>query len=619
MINLLESNLSADEVVSLLQKGRVCRLMPPMDAPEWEAAKKKPAVQKWMKSIQALVGIEAFEPLPPLPDDLYALFYKTGERLPFESVYFERRRRLARVAMTVLLGDEETRSRFASALIGKIEETMAEESWTFPAHAWSEPAGKDPFKIDLFAAETANLMGELLNLFGSIIPGGLSRRIRRRLREQFFENYLHPRSEITWKQLPQNWNAVCHQGVIGAALAVEEDLELIAAMLVSAGECLRIFLGGFGGDGSTSEGPGYWSYGFGRFAELNCQIETATGGALSLFGNSEHVRRIALFAPALVFSNGYMVNFSDGNRHGRLGASLLAYLGTRLDLPALREESAAIFRHEAATAVDLHSQRCDTFHLTRLFLRCPETFGSEQEPRKPDVFFSDYGAVVARGTDSRGNLLEFAAKAGCNAEHHNHNDCGSFILNLNGEPAILEIGSPEYVGAYFSSDATRYTFLAARSLGHSVPLVNGCEQHWGAEFAAEVMDCELGSDRTMFVIDLTKCYPAAARCRKLIRTFVFEKASGSLRVSDAFELEEPGSVESMMICGVPCTGDGAGVLMELPGGTVRVSPVGETVFSGAEPCTYRDHGGNGSQIHRLRFRPSQTARTSTITCEIIIL
>src|SRR5438128_2726457 len=83
-------------------------------------------------------------------------------------------------------------------------------------------------------------------------------------------------------------NAVCHQGVPGAALAVEDDLDLLAALLASAEECLRIFLGGFGADGSTSEGPSYWSYGFGRFAELNRQLETATNGAFSFFGNSEH-------------------------------------------------------------------------------------------------------------------------------------------------------------------------------------------------------------------------------------------------------------------------------------------------------------------------------------------
>lgn len=619
MIDLLESTPAASEIASVLKQTNLHRPMPPMDGTDWEAAGRKPAVLKWMNTIREVAETEAFEPLPPLPDDLYALFYKTGQRRPFETVYMERRRRLARVAMAVLMGDASARERFAPALVEKIEGTMGEESWTFPAHAWTQPSGKDPFKIDLFAAETANLMGELLNLFGAIIPDELQIRIKRRLREQIFDNYLQPRSEITWKRLPMNWNAVCHQGVIGAALAVEDDLDLVAALLASSGDCLRIFLGGFGADGSTSEGPGYWSYGFGRFAELNRQLETATGGVLSYFGHNEHIRRIAQFAPALVFSNGYLVNFSDGGRHGRLDPSLVAYLGERLDLPLLREESAALYRRQAEHEIDLNWQRCDAYYFTRLFLRCPAAAEPADEPARTDAFFPDYGVVVWRGRDARGNLWEFAAKAGHNAEHHNHNDCGSFILSLNGEPAILEIGAPEYVGDYFSSDKTRYTFLAARSLGHSVPLVNGCEQSAGAEFAARVRACELEADSVKFVVDLTRCYPAAAGCLSLVRTFSFERKAGRLQVSDAFELAAPGRVESMVICEAPASADGAAARIESGGGVLRITPREPAGFRGAEACSYQDHSGQKSFVNRLSFRPEEPLRTGAITCEIEVL
>ena len=44
-------------------------------------------------------------------------------------------------------------------------------------------------RIDLFAAETANLFGELLSLFPDRMSGVLAA-IKLRLRTQFFENYL---------------------------------------------------------------------------------------------------------------------------------------------------------------------------------------------------------------------------------------------------------------------------------------------------------------------------------------------------------------------------------------------------------------------------------------------
>ena len=159
---------------------------------------------------------------------------------------------------------------------------------------------------------------------------------------------------------------------------------------------------------------------------------------------------------------------------------------------------------------------------------------------KPDAFFRDYGAIVSRGTDARGNLWEFAAKGGHNDEHHNHNDCGSYILNFNGRPAIVEIGAPEYVRGFFDNEK-RYTFLAARSLGHSVPLVNGVEQGTGLEFAAGVVGCEMKPERAEFTVDLTKCYPAEACCRRLIRTFTFAKSQGLIRIVDDYELEGRGA------------------------------------------------------------------------------
>jgi hypothetical protein len=555
-------------------------------------------VRKWKAAIDARVDRERHEPLPPLPDELYALFYQTGERLPFEGVYFERRRRLGRIAASAVLADGERRKSLLPILIERLEETMAEESWTFPAHAWTEPTGKDPYKIDLFAAETANVLGELICVFGEMLPLSLRQRIRARLREQMFVNYLHPRSEITWKHLPMNWNAVCHQGVLGAALALEDDSDLVAEMLESAAECLPKFLAGFGDDGSTSEGPGYWSYGFGRFAELNCQLETATRGRLSFFGRNEKVRRIAQFAPTMVLSSGYMVNFSDGMQRDRLGPALLAYLGERLSLPDVAAESAWGFRHEVETAINLDSQRCDFFHFDRLCLRCPEDVVGAREPHRPDRFFEDYGAVVCRGAD---DAWEFAAKGGHNAEHHNHNDCGSFIFHVEHTPVVVEIGAPEYVGSYFSSDETRYAFLAARSLGHSVPLIKGCEQVPGAEFAARVLRCELEGLRVEFVVELSACYPATAGCRKLVRSFFLDRESGRLEVRDEYELDGIGEVESMIICARPVLPGAEGVLIPCGDRQVQVTPERHTVFRSVDTCEFRNREGKDDRVYRLRF------------------
>lgn len=600
MRNLLSAPLSETEITAILAETAGRPSLPPLGSSEWADALAKPAVRSWVAPMITRALAEVGTPLPVLTDELYADFFKTGDRLPFERPYFDRRRRLGRAAMGLVLGDDATSARLLPSFIEKLAAIADEESWSLPAHVWTEPTGKNPWMIDLFAAETAHNLAEILVVLGSVIPDDLASRIKARLRTQIFENYVEPRASFSWLKITNNWNAVCHQGVLGAALAIEDDHALVARMLTLAAGRLPIYLGGFGDDGSTSEGPGYWSYGFGWFSELNAQLEHRTRGELSLFEGGEKIHRIARFAPLMTLTKGHMVNFSDGGRTGRLSAPLLVYLGRRFGDAVLTAEGDALYREHIAVSPDLDELRRDFFNLTRLALRAPSSAPSDPAP-KEDVYFPDYGAIVARGTDSRGHLWEFAAKAGHNAEHHNHNDCGSFLLNLDGAPALLEIGAPEYTRAFFSDK--RYAFLAARSLGHSVPFVNGCEQSAGRDFAATVLKAEVGGDRVEFVVDLTKCYPPEARCEKLERHFVFEKITGRITITDTCVLAVPGEVESMIICPpeTELVESGATAVVTASGAALRIAPAEGTSITALETCDYRDHHGRPASVRRLRL------------------
>lgn len=606
MINLLHSAATEAEIAAILAETAGRPALPALGDAAWGSRSDHPSVAAWLPALVARAESEAGEPLPPLPDGLYADFFKTGVRLPFENVYFERRRRLGRAAMALLFAKEEAdRGLFLRSFLDKLGGILDEESWALPAHVWTDPSGKDPMQIDLFAAETANTVAELLVVFRAVIPDAAAQRIKSRLRTRIFENYADRQPPFHWTGLPMNWNAVCHQGVVGSALTIEDDHALVARLLVQASRFLPVFLDGFGNDGSTSEGPAYWSYGFGWFSELNAQLEHRTRGALSLFEGDAKIGRIARFAPLLTFSGGHFVNFSDGGHDGRLGAPLLAYLGERLAEPAIGTLGAAIYRHQITEGINLDVQRCDFFFLSRLVLRAPDAgvVVSAQEPVQPDAYFADYGAVVARGTDGRGHFWEFSAKGGHNDEHHNHNDCGSFLLNIDGAPALIEIGAPEYVHDFFAP-ATRYQFLAARSLGHSVPLVNGIEQGAGREFSATVIGAEVGGDRVAFTVDLTGCYPASARCRKLHRSFVLEKSAGRLVVSDTYELDAPGAVESILMVRDPVVRKWGEAHITTPAVSLRVVPRDGTYLGAIETCPYRGHRGTDEEVFRLRFSSS---------------
>jgi len=540
--------------------------------------------------------------MPELSDDLYREFYVNGSRVPFESAYFERRRRLARAAIATILDESEERGQWLDSLRDKTEAVFSEFSWALPAHV-NSPSGRDPVHIDLFAAETANLMAELLTLFPGVFSPGLVASIKNRVRRDFSENYVNRHEDFFWTKATNNWNAVCHQGVVGAALALEEDPALLARILMLARKYLPLFLRGFGSDGACSEGPGYWQYGFGWFCVLNEQLETRTDGQLSLIADDPHVREIARFGPRVTLTNFHFVNFSDSPRTGALSPSLLTYLGNRLGDETILAHARKSYERLDQTGLNLQGQRTDLLYFVRLLLNTPESTEVDQSLEPEDIFFKDLAVIVASGRDSAGHLWEFAAKGGNNAEQHNHNDCGSYLLNIDGSPVVTEIGAPEYTKDFFREN--RYQYLAARTLGHSLPIVNGREQAAGPQYASKVISYELAPNHVEFSVDLAECYPSDALCGELIRSFYFDKVKGSLRIKEFFDLSVHQSFETSVLTEEPVDMSGLCAVIHAKAGDVLVRPFEETLIIGVETHEYRDHGGTARKIHRIILRPAK--------------
>ena len=613
MINLLHACPAGAELRRIFSEHPPVPLLPPLGDPRWSAALSNPVTAGLRDGLLERACAERDEPLPVLTDELYRDYSATGVRVRFEVVYFERRRRLARAAVALLAGGGEAATR---SFLDKLEEIFAEVSWALPAHV-DNPDGRDPQRVDLFGAETANLMGECLNVFGAIIPVDFKTRILERLRRDFFENYRDRGDAMWWTKMSHNWNAVCHQGVLGAALAVEDDPQLLADLVTAVISRLPLFLDGYGPDGGCSEGPGYWEYGFGWFATLNEQLEVRTGGEFSLFEGDAKVRNIARYAPLVSLSARKLVNFADSPSEEILRPQVMAYVARRLGVKSCALQVQENYAQLAERGVNYDAERSDLFYWLRLFLHAPTSLAPAGGGLKEDIYFDDLGVWVVRGRDAAGRLWELAAKGGDNEEHHNHNDLGSFILNLDGVPLIMEIGAPEYTRDFFSWQK-RYSFLAARSLGHSVPVINGCEQPEGVDFQAKVIRADTNADAVVFEVDLTKAYPAAAGCRRCVRRLSWVKSAGRLTWDDRFELEKTGSLESAIIT------EGAEVDIVSPQIAV-VSKEGRRLALEAgvgaswvrvETHAYRGHLADDRTIRRLVLAPASVEARMTLTVTI---
>ena len=98
-----------------------------------------------------------------------------------------------------------------------------------------------------------------------------------------------------------------------------------------------------------------------------------------------------------------------------------------------------------------------------LFHHPAATAGSFQ---KPDVWLPDSQVrVVCR------DGMTLCCKGGHNGESHNHNDVGSFMLYVDGEPQIVDAGNMTYTAKTFSAE--RYTLWNVRSAYHNLPMIGG--------------------------------------------------------------------------------------------------------------------------------------------------
>lgn len=100
---------------------------------------------------------------PPEPsEDAFFLFEKTGNRLAYETIYFTRRKYLTVFGILSEFGKKDADIKALNQIILSI---CKERFWALPAHV--DFSRLDEKTIDLFAAETAQSLAELLLIMGS--------------------------------------------------------------------------------------------------------------------------------------------------------------------------------------------------------------------------------------------------------------------------------------------------------------------------------------------------------------------------------------------------------------------------------------------------------------------
>ncbi len=587
----------ADRIAPLLERGRP-PLPPFADRAAWAAVAQRPWIAERLPALRERAERLASDGPKRVRATDYLDFFRRGVRDAHEASSPNASDLAILTAVECLDGE----GRFMDALLDLSWAVAEETSWIMPPHLrglTSEPLPDvDTPQIDLRVAMVAKALAEMCCVLGpqmDAVTPHWRRRVQHELQCQAIGPYLD--RHFWWDTCDSNWNAVCTDGVVAAALLGDFDAATRARVLAKAARSVPRFLSGFTADGGCTEGPGYWAFGMGHFSSLCYYVDCATGGGLDLLADPV-LRGVYAYPTTVVLSGSKVVNFADcpprvGSRSGAV-----AWAAGRLGV----DRMTALVSHGTTTR----------FLMTTLLdiLLAPEPAAFEPPAQ---AFLPDLMLLVARGEGDGDERLTLAVKGGHNAEIHNHNDVGAFIIHRRGESLVCDLGSGKYVKEFFGPH--RYEFLTTRSAGHNVPLVNGFEQMPGAEHRAEGFGLVEEAGKAGVRMELRSAYPAEADLQSLERRVVLHKgAPGRVELTDTVRFAgRPRTYE------VPLYTEG---VFE-PGGAGRVVARGE---SGALEITWDaglldaaidtiEHGDDrlaahfGPTISRCTFRLKQPARS----------
>jgi hypothetical protein len=176
----------------------------------------------------------------------------------------------------------------------------------------------------------------------------------------------------------------------------------------------------------------------------------------------------------------------------------------------------------------------------------PSDIPAESAQTQPQRdWFSDAGILICRPKPGSVHALGAALKGGHNAENHNHNDVGSFVVALGNGTPLLDPGGEVYTARTFGPN--RYASNVLNSYGHPVPRVAGTLQVTGRQAQAKILKAQFTDDADTYVMDISSAYKVEG-LRKLERTFVFSREyAGKLTVTDVVEFERPENFGTALI------------------------------------------------------------------------
>ena len=336
-----------------------------------------------------------------------------------------------------------------------------------------------------------------------------------------------------WAYNNNNWNQVCHGGMVAASIMVaDEEPELAAKTIHRAIDGMVNALAAYGPDGVYPEGATYWNYGTSFTVVTAAMFESAFG---TDFGIAEYpaFKESAIFRVLSNAPSGMLYNFADcGDRRSRNGDFTLAWFAAKTGNKTFFEKKR--FLKPPAEMGKLS-------RLAGVALVWLAQFEEKGEVTVPTEWKGD-GAnpvVFFTGGENDPHNYYFGGKGGRGTVNHGNMDGGSFVFELNGVRWVIDPGNYRSYGPIERTgfnlwsdcqDCDRWKLLNKNNFGHSTLSVNN--QLHVVDGKAEIIEFKTGK-KPEATIDLTPTFEGQLKSAQ--RRFV-KDSPVSLLIEDNIEL-----------------------------------------------------------------------------------
>ncbi len=482
---------------------------------------------------------------PALPVSVFLDFVRNGNRSRYQDLQRKRRDMLQ---VFVLAECMERQGRFLDKIADGVWAICEESYWGLPAHLSLQKKGfglpdvNEP-TVDLFAGETVALMAVTHRLLGRDLAS-ISPLLPQRIEDEANKRVFIPnltRNDFWWMSFDaslnngtiNNWNPWVNSNWLLAVLLLEKDEQRKKQAVDKIIRSVDLFINHYPEDGGCDEGPAYWGRAGGSLFDVLEYLYRTTHGKLTIF-NEQKIKNIGSYIYKAHIHDRYFVNFADAASKTNINTAVVYIFGSRIHNDTMMAMAAEAFRQQ-----QFLEKPAPANGIIRNLL-CFGQLGALQSFEMPFVkspyyYLPGLQVLMARSKSNDGKKEIFvAAQGGHNAESHNHNDVGNFIVYANGEPVLIDVGVETYTAKTFGPE--RYSIWTMQSQYHNVPTINGFQQQNGRTFAAKNVSANQLPNGGSFMLDISGAYPAEAGVKEWKRKIVLDNPD-KLVWTDQYSLE----------------------------------------------------------------------------------